>query len=193
MIYTIFWLSCSFIFVVSATKGFLLPKISAPLRPTAQRPAGIARPYVVSSLKSTEWNGFNDDEVKTLTFKEMQDMIIALSNEEADDTRREKLESIFEAELAKPNGAPKQFSDLFDYTLVIVGDRVKLEAQKAASEIQDQAASNREQNHETEKEQSPNQPFPQQRQLWALVDMMVQSKTIVKRASGDLGSKGLFQ
>ena len=34
---------------------------------------------------------------------------------------------------------------------------------------------------------------PDELQLWALVDMMVQSKTIVKRRNGELGSKGTFQ
>ena len=30
---------------------------------------------------------------------------------------------------------------------------------------------------------------PEELQLWALIDLMVQSKTIIKRANGDLGSK----
>lgn len=34
---------------------------------------------------------------------------------------------------------------------------------------------------------------PEELQLWALVDMMVQSKTIVKKRNGELGSKGTFQ
>jgi hypothetical protein len=29
-------------------------------------------------------------------------------------------------------------------------------------------------------------------QLWALIDMLVQSKTIVKKAAGELGSEGKF-
>ena len=34
---------------------------------------------------------------------------------------------------------------------------------------------------------------PLETQLWALVDMMVQSKTMIKKAKGQLGSKGTFQ
>ena len=34
---------------------------------------------------------------------------------------------------------------------------------------------------------------PDERQLWALVDMMVQSKTLSKKAFGQLGNKGTLQ
>ena len=142
---------------------------------------------------------FDEKEVK-----EMEDMIISLSLEATDESRRQRLESIFAVELAKPNGMPRHFSNLFDYTLVIVGDRVKLEAQEHALKLQREQMQMEsielnikkteefEQGNDTE-ESPTSEPFPEQRQLWALVDMMVQSKTIVKRASGELGSKGTFQ
>ena len=138
----------------------------------------------VLNVKSSDT--FDEEEVK-----EMEDLIVSLSLEPTDESRRERLKSIFEEELAKPNGAPKHFSDLFDYALVIVGDRVKAEAQEHAEKLQSM-------NEEVEEnvsveDSAASQGFPQQRQLWGLVDMMVQSKTIVKRASGDLGSKGTFQ
>jgi hypothetical protein len=34
---------------------------------------------------------------------------------------------------------------------------------------------------------------PEELQLWALVDMMVQSKTIVKKQNGEFGSQGAFR
>jgi hypothetical protein len=39
---------------------------------------------------------------------------------------------------------------------------------------------------------SNSMPPSYQKQLWALVDMMVQSKTIIKRKKGELGSQGSF-
>ena len=140
----------------------------------------------------------NDDLYDEKEVQEMDDLIISLSLEPTDESRRERLEKIFEQELAKPNGAPKHFSDVFGHALVIVGDRVKLEAQEYAAKL---AAESEEDQAETTEPDSPDdqetgaspEPFAQQRQLWALVDMLIQSKTIIKRASGDLGNKGTFQ
>lgn len=154
-----------------------------------QRVADISRPFSQSTGKLKETAAYDESEVK-----EMEEMIISLSLEPTDDSRRERLKSIFDDALAKPNGMPKHFSDLFDYALVIVGDRVKLEAQEHALKIQEQMASDNKDEETEDSEDASTQPaFPQQRQLWALIDMMVQSKTIVKRASGELGSKGTFQ
>jgi hypothetical protein len=46
---------------------------------------------------------------------------------------------------------------------------------------------------EQEQEQQRQWKYPEELQLWALIDIMVQSKTIVKKAEGTLGSKGTFQ
>jgi hypothetical protein len=46
---------------------------------------------------------------------------------------------------------------------------------------------------DAEGECRPQWKYPEEPQLWALIDVMVQSKTIVKRADGKLGSKGSFQ
>jgi len=131
---------------------------------------------------------FNEKEVQA-----MDDLIISISMEPTDESRRERLTKVFEEEMAKPNGAPQHFSDLFGHALIIVGDRVKAEA----SEKAEQMAANSEENQEAEKGAdgyaADEEPFAQQRQLWALVDMMIQSRVIVKKASGELGSKGAFQ
>jgi len=134
--------------------------------------------------------------------KEMEELIVSLSKEPTDRSRRHRVATVFDEELAKPNGAPKRFSDLFDQVLVIVGDRVKYRAQKVAIEQQQQ------QEHQADDDSTKNikddesekdsnnmmgrNKTKEEKQLWALVDMMVQSKTIVKRASGELGSKGSF-
>ncbi|GAX24354.1 hypothetical protein FisN_4Lu603 [Fistulifera solaris] len=108
----------------------------------------------------------------------MKALILSLSLEPTDQSRRERLAGLFGEALAKPNGAPKRFTDLFDKTLIEVGDRVRKEALEAL-----------------ESEQNPpsdGSKSPQELQVWALIDMMVQSKTLVKRANGELGNGGTF-
>jgi hypothetical protein len=138
----------------------------------------------------------NGDDFKAEEIQEMEDMIMSLSREPSDDSRRKRLLSIFTEELAKPDGAPQHFTELFDQALVVVGDRVKLQAQATAQKLQEQSSDPQKADEAAPVADAPAKPaeaFPQQQQLWALVDMMVQSKTIVKRALGELGNKGTFQ
>lgn len=87
----------------------------------------------------------------------MESLIVSLSQEPTDEARRERLATIFAERLEEPD-----FTSLFGDVLTIVGDRTKAEAQIAAEKG----------DCETE-----------QKQLWALVDMMIQSKVIVKQSS----------
>ena len=146
-------------------------------------------------LKSASSNDVNFSEEE---LQKMDDLIISLSLEPTDESRRERLQSIFDEELAKPNGAPQHFSDLFSHMLVIVGDRVKLEAQEYAAQLtvkaeKEKAEADAEESDDEGKKEKDGIAFAGQRQLWGLVDMLIQSKTIIKRASGDLGNKGSFQ
>jgi hypothetical protein len=127
---------------------------------------------------------FTSEEVKA-----MDKLIVSLSLEPTDEIRRNKVVSIFDKELSKPNGAPKRFTDLFDTVLMIVGDRVQVEAKKRAFEKGPQTTDAAEQDALQEDFMSRS---PEERQLWALVDLMVQTKTIVKRSSGRLGNGGTF-
>jgi hypothetical protein len=110
--------------------------------------------------------------------EDMKELILSLSLEPTDESRRERLAELFGEALAKPNGAPKRFTDLFDKTLIEVGDRVRKEALETLE---------CEQNLPSDGSKSP-----QELQVWALIDMMVQSKTLVKKANGELGNGGTF-
>ena len=129
-------------------------------------------------------NAFTTDEVNA-----MDELIISLSMEPTDEIRRTRAAKIFEMELAKPNGAPKRFTDLFDAVLMVVGDRVQMAAKKRALEAGPQSP-------EEAEEEVTRVNFMErsadERQLWALVDLMVQTKTLVKKASGTLGNNGSF-
>jgi hypothetical protein len=130
--------------------------------------------------------------------QEMEDLILSLSREPTDESRRARLGKVFAEALNRPNGGPKRFSDLFDKTLISVGDEVRsraitkaLEAQQAAlneegqTDDDDTASASPDDGHMTGKSEDAQQ-------VWAMVDMVVQSKTILKRASGELGNNGSF-
>lgn len=132
---------------------------------------------------ATENVEFTTEEVKA-----MDDLIISLSMEPTDESRRQRALQLFETELAKPNGAPKRFTDLFDAVLIVVGDRVQMAAKKRALEGGQKA----EESEGTNSTKDFMQRSAEERQLWALVDLMVQTKTLVKKARGTLGNNGNF-
>lgn len=132
---------------------------------------------------------------------EMNEFIVSLSLESSDNNRRQRLATVFAEELAKADC--KRFTDLFDKVLANVGDRVQVKAKRKALEQQrcehyetEEAA-----NDEVDSDSNENSDedfmavgkSSEERQLWALVDMMVQSKTLAKKAFGELGNKGTLQ
>ena len=159
-----------------------------------------------------------DDAIPT-TDDGMKDLIIDLSKEGTDDVRRSRLQSIIVQGLEEGD---ETFSALFQQALEAVGNEVQAEARElamqryeerdAAETINEEAvaasaaadASSGDSNN-TNGESSPIRvekvnetsegtiKSPLETQLWALVDMMVQSKTMIKKAKGQLGSKGTFQ
>lgn len=151
---------------------------------------------VVFASSSTNNDGNHDENKDDTSFdfeatevEQMEDLILSLSKEPTDDSRRSRVVSVFE-------GHDARFASLFDQVLIVVGDRVRLEAAAKAEQAQ---AKQEEENGDDDDDDDnlPSFPLPGQKsetelQLWALVDMMVQSKTIVKKAAGQLGSEGRF-
>ena len=141
----------------------------------------------------------------------MKDLIIDLSKESTDDVRRSRLQSIIAQGLEE--GDADSFSQLFQQSLEAVGNEVQAEARElamkryeekdAAETINEAAVASAANNNnggdspirvESVNETSEGKiKSPLETQLWALVDMMVQSKTMIKKAQGQLGSKGEFQ
>jgi hypothetical protein len=125
---------------------------------------------------------------------EMDNLIMSLSLESNDESRRSKVAALFAEELAKPNGYPDRFTQLFDSVLMIAGQRVQNEARiKAEQQMKEpQAAGIVEDEDDTETEFVPREKTPAELQLWAFIDIMVQTKTLVKKAKGELGNQGSF-
>jgi len=143
----------------------------------------------VSQLSASE-NGSDDYTVKEV--QEMDALILSLSLESTDTSRRQRVASVFAEELVKDDS--RRFADLFDQVLAIVGDRVQVEAKKKAMEQHtDEPEETVDQKEEGNGDLMGMGKSPEERQLWALVDMMVQSKTLAKKAFGELGNKGTLQ
>ena len=139
---------------------------------------------------------FTADEVQ-----DMENLVRDLSKEQNDDLRRQKLADILDKELVAavdddnnnsdssevtlPQEIPR-FAQLFQYSLDIVGESVQAAAREKAMELNENSL------HVIEDSSGENVPgtgsdrikSDEEMQLWALIDMMVQSKTRVKLYMG---------
>ncbi len=102
--------------------------------------------------------------------------------------------------------APR-FAQLFQYSLDNVGELVQCAAREKAELLNNSNNSNDSDNGSSSTEEADAKQqgesststtegrvkSEEELQLWALIDMMVQSKTMVKMYMGSLGSKGVFR
>jgi len=145
-------------------------------------------PPPLSSL--SEKDDSNYDNYTPAEVTQMKDVIVSLSQESDDQARRLRLKTIMEVGLAGPNGGPKRFATLFERVLTQVGEQVQKEAREkyseraAASESESPEEGNAEtvgEEDESSAKEKPVEKSPEELKLWALVDMMVQSKTMIKK------------
>ena len=64
------------------------------------------------------------DEYTETEIIEMKDLILSLSLEPTDESRQSRIREVFKEAFARPNGMPKRFTDLFDQTLIQVGEEL---------------------------------------------------------------------
>mmetsp|Transcript_50528 Transcript_50528/g.107630 ORF Transcript_50528/g.107630 Transcript_50528/m.107630 type:complete len:176 (+) Transcript_50528:327-854(+) len=154
---------------------------------------------------------FTQDEIN-----QMDELILSLSKESDDNKRRDRLAGILDKELADASNSNNacadgvlekavlgaeipRFAKLFQLSLDSIGEKVQADAREVALEqqqrtlnnndgVSDDAKDGNEEGHAFERVKSQ-----EELQLWALIDMMVQSKTRVKLHMGSLGSKGEFR
>jgi hypothetical protein len=140
----------------------------------------------------------------------MEKLIVSLSMESDDNKRRQKLDEILDKELVGALNAEScsqgdldipRFARLFQMSLDSVGESVQNAARVSALETQKQHekrmayefdAADAENSSEVDGLVRPEKS-QEELQLWALIDMMVQSKTRVKLHMGSLGGKGNFR
>ncbi len=146
-------------------------------------------PPPLSSLSDKD--DANYDNYTPAEVTQMKNVIVSLSQESDDQARRLRLKTIMEVGLAGPNGGPKRFATLFERVLTQVGEQVQNEAREKYSE---RTTASEEENSEEDAEKAVVQEgdedsseekapekSPEELKLWALVDMMVQSKTMLKK------------
>lgn len=130
----------------------------------------------------------------------MEALILDLSKEQNDELRRQKLTDILDKELVTPEQTPSddssevilpqevpRFAQLFQYSLDIVGENVQTAAREKAMELNENSLHVIEDSTGTENVPgtgSDRIKSDEEMQLWALIDMMVQSKTRVKLYMG---------
>ena len=148
---------------------------------------------------------------------DMDQLILSLSKESDDDKRRERLAGTLDKELADASNDASvnddsdesvidaeipRFAKLFQISLDNIGEKVQTDARAKALEQQQQQQNldNGDDADDTKIESEGGDIIPERRvkspeelQLWALIDMMIQSKTRVKLHMGSLGSKGEFR
>jgi hypothetical protein len=161
------------------------------VRRQQQRGQGLfSTPPPLSPLSDND--DYNYDNYTPAEVTKMQDVIVSLSLESNDEIRRSRLTQIMEVGLAGPNGGPKRFTVLFDRVLTQVGEQFQKDAlekysKQAPSSSAMEPTSDESLDTETdsvpEKDENtkPVEKSPEEIRLWALVDMMIQSKTMIKK------------
>ena len=146
---------------------------------------------------------FTSDEIE-----DMNQLILSLSKESDDAIRRKKLDDILDKELSEDESSskntkfgtdtPPKFAKLFQYSLDTVGQEIqtaaRILAEQQIKEVEQESLDGLETDiGEDRGEVKKRVKSKEELQLWALIDMMVQSKTRVARHTGQLGSKGEFR
>ena len=112
---------------------------------------------------------------------DIEKIILTLSNVADDQSRREKLSQLFELKLQNQDGG-ELFMTQFNSAMITVGDRIRVDAANVAAAVMGSQSSNST-NSDEDSVSTPSLTKSQlEGQLWACVDMMVQSKTLMKQA-----------
>lgn len=116
----------------------------------------------------------NHENIEQSEIEEMRTLILTMSKEQNDEKRRKDLSDLMtkKVEESRIDEEAKRFLELWDQTLIIVGGEVQEEARLKAMKNPPQE----------NEDKNPKEKSDDELQLWALVDMMVQSKTMVKKA-----------
>ena len=151
------------------------------------RSAFIFSPYIppcFSDINSVRFQSpGNEDEV---ALSEIKKKILSLSLEQNDEKRRSMISSIIDEKISQ---ADSQFLQIWDETLIQVGSELQDEARRLAmnekESVEDGYKESTVSNGTTPDvgEQKTANKSKEELQLWATIDMMIQSKTLIKKAS----------
>ena len=113
---------------------------------------------------------------------EIRNIILNISKEKNDETRRSKLHLLLHDRVASENDPIEaaRFLRTWDTELIEIGGSVQKQAQDGFSQ-QDYSEANSAEESSIRKSEVGKEKSDIELQLWALIDMMVQSKTFAKK------------
>jgi len=150
---------------------------------------------MLSSSGSDDVNSREVDNTPTeftrTEINEMEKLIESLSREADDDKRRKRLADMLDVELAADASNAESFTKLFQLSLDNIGERVQANARELALEKQQQEELKLADIYNADNVGNPieadvvvrREKSEEELQLWALIDMMVQSKTRIKSSN----------
>uniref|UniRef100_A0A7S2MBQ2 Uncharacterized protein n=1 Tax=Helicotheca tamesis TaxID=374047 RepID=A0A7S2MBQ2_9STRA len=195
----LFWLTC--ICLHCRSHAFISPQLRAenPSLLKKQLSFGSSSParYHAPYRYVAKQNDFEaEDDIEGVS--KVVELLLEMSLEPSNEKRRGRLSLYLDSGLNKSNGELSVFIDTFQSALETAGTQVQLAAREKAVQIQRQIDSTemQEEDLEVEKKRSNDElsiydgdeemmsmgKSDEERRLWALVDMMVQSKIIIKKA-----------
>ena len=141
-------------------------------------------PPCFSDIKSARFQSPDiEDEGELLEIKKK---ILSLSLEQDDEKRRSTISSIINEKISQEDS---QFLQIWDKTLIQVGSELQDEARRLAMIESESDEEGNKENTVSDGtttdvgEQETANKSKEELQLWATIDMMIQSKTLIKKAS----------
>ena len=190
---------------------------------TSQPPPPPSAPYTEDEIKTMEnlileLSLEKDDTIRRAKLSAIFDKVFELDIDATTTSSSSTTETADGGDAASSDGSSSssnegereapRFAQLFQYSLDNVGELVQCAAREKAELLNNSNSSNDSDNGSSSsieeadaKQQGESSTSTtegrvkseEELQLWALIDMMVQSKTMVKMYMGSLGSKGVFR
>jgi hypothetical protein len=137
-----------------------------------------SHPVLFSSTKGNEEQLYAESEI------EMGNMILSISKEKDDEKRRSTIISLMKEKIQAddPVEAAK-FVQLWDRTLTAVGGKFQDEAREKALKMASETIYSKDEDQIEDGTTRTKEKSDDELQLWALIDMMIQSKILIKKAS----------
>lgn len=123
--------------------------------------------------------------------EKIRELILSISLESDDEKRRKRLSDTLEQNINQEKDviAAAQFAHLWDVNIIKIGQEIQNEARMEAENKAAALAGEEEKdddgsrNMSNSSDDTNNEKSMKEKQLWSMVDMMVQSKTLIKKLS----------
>jgi len=140
---------------------------------------GFRRSVLFSSTEGNEEQLYAESEIE-----EMGNTIISISKERDDEKRRSIIISLIKEKTQADDPAEAaKFAHLWDITLTAVGGKFQNEAREKAYKTASETNNSKDGDQVEDGTTRTPEKSDDEMQLWALIDMMIQSKILIKKAT----------